>query len=37
MASCRFLHIDHLLKIELELANVMNDAQKDIDVAIPAT
>ena len=24
MACCRFLHVDHLLKIELELANVMH-------------
>ena len=37
MASCGFLHVDHLLKIELELTNVVHDAQEDVDVAIPAT
>ena len=26
MTSCGFFHIDHLLQIELELANVMNHA-----------
>ena len=37
MASCGFFHIDHLLKIELELAYVMHNAQKDVDVAVSPT
>ena len=34
MASCGFLHIDHLLKIELELTHSVDHAQKNVDVAV---
>ena len=37
MACCGFLHVDHLLEIELELANVMYHAEQHVDIAIPAT
>ena len=37
MTNCGFLHVDHLLKIELQFADMVHHTQNHVDIAVSST